>query len=439
LPNPYLSVHRRIRRNRRSWPKGLAVVLATVLAVPLVGPTLLWFMPAEGVASDKALASGLSAVGFRLAALVASAVLLKSYTDLVRGPDRAVLDVHPVQPGPLVAAIACRTTRETLYLPIAAMVLLLPVGLSGHWVAWAAGALLVLSGWSGALGVGFAVHLAAVWAAYSESLARFLDMVRGDNPRMQAALIYGPGVGLAVIGSAIGLASLGLEGALLGWMPGWAMLLLPPLVGVVVGSQVRRLAEAHYVRASLVLAEISAEWGGREEAEEAMRVYLEGLAVGRPELLRALRHGWRGLRSFGTGAWVLGLIAGAMAWSSGPQDRLVWVGAAAVLLVTAVAARMGENDPAWLDDALGVGPARVAMARAAVALLYAQGVVLPVAGVLLLQQGLAAWLLVLGLEALAVLGAAIGAISALQWRGRAVWAYGPAGLLVWAGFVRVLG
>ena len=65
---------------------------------------------------------------------------------------------------------------------------------------------------------------------------------------------------------------------------------------------------------------------------------------------------------------------------SGPGDVLVDVGAnvgaAAVLLITGVAARMGEGDPAWLEQSLGVRAGPVTAARAAVALLYAQGVIL---------------------------------------------------------------
>jgi hypothetical protein len=380
----------------------------------------------------------MSAVGFRLAAVVAGVVLLKSYSDLVRGPDRAVLDVHPVRPRALVVAIAWRTTLQTLYLPLVAAVLLGPVGLAGHWEAWAAGTGLAFSAWLGALGVGFAVHLGGVWAATSPGMSQLLDLVRGDNPRMQAALIYGPGVGLAATGMALAIASVGLEAALLGWGPGWALLAVPPAIGILAWSQVGRLAENHYVRASLVLAEIAGQWGSRDEPEQALSVYLEGVGARRPELLRALRQGWRRLRSYGTGAWVLGIIAGAMAWSSGPMGRSGLVGAAAVLVITAVAARMGEGDPAWLDDALGVRAGPVCLARATVALLYAQGVVLPLVLALVIHEGTDAWVVAAGLEAVAVVGALIGALSARWWRARAVWAYGPAGLLLWAGFVRLV-
>ena len=59
---------------------------------------------------------------------------------------------------------------------------------------------------------------------------------------MQAALIYGPGVGLAVTGIGLAVATVGLEAVLLGWAPGWAMLALPVGVGLAAWSQVGRLA-----------------------------------------------------------------------------------------------------------------------------------------------------------------------------------------------------
>ena len=83
--------------------------------------------------------AGLSAVGFRLAVLVAGAMCLHTYTDLVRGSDRPVLDPHPVQARALIEALAYRTAIERIYLPLIGAILLLPVGWVGHWGAFCAG------------------------------------------------------------------------------------------------------------------------------------------------------------------------------------------------------------------------------------------------------------------------------------------------------------
>ncbi len=258
MSNPYRSVHARQRQRaggRLSW---VLPLLAAALATPLAAPVLLGFLDA-GV-----IPVGLQGISLRLGALVAAAMALHTYTDLVRGPDRPVLDPHPVQPRLLLSAIAARTARERLYLPVMGSILLLPVGLAGHWLAWALGSAVVAGAWVAALGVGFAVHLGGVWAAMSPELAGLMNLVRGNNPRMQAALIYAPGVALAVVGVAVGMAASGAGGVLMGWTPGYALLAVPPAVGVMGWLVARPLADAWYVRATALLSEIDAQWAGLE-------------------------------------------------------------------------------------------------------------------------------------------------------------------------------
>jgi hypothetical protein len=438
VSNPYVQVHRRVRRNRGWRPTGLVTVGSAGLAVFLAGSQLLWFLPASGAMPSTAeLAAGLTSVAVRIAVLVACAVLLHSYTDLVRGPDRAVLDVHPIRPAALVTAIAWRTARTRSYLVLVGAILLLPLALRGDVVAWLGGTALVCSAWLGALGVGFAVHLGGVWAASSPGMARLLDALRGDNPRMQAALIYAPGVGLLVVGVTLAIGSFGLEAALRGWAWGWTWLLLSPAVGLVAWTRVPRMAERHYVRASLILAEVDGEWASRETADEPSHVYLERLGTGRPDLLRALRQGWRRLRLFGTAAWVVGIIAALVVWTDPQLDRWMWVGGGSVLFIAAVGARLADGDPIWLNKALGVPTGRVAASRTTVAWLYAQGVVLPLAVPAVVQHGLAAGPALLGLELLALVGAVLSVAAGVLWRDRALWAYGPTGMVLWAVFVRI--
>jgi hypothetical protein len=108
--------------------------------------------------------------------------------------------------------------------------------------------------------------------------------------------------------------------------------------------------------------------------------------------------------------------------------------AAAACLIAAIPTQLAEGDPQWLDEALGVRPFQVALARAWVAWLYAQGVLVPTALALLIRHGAAAIRLapVEGLTALCALAAAA---SAWRWGGRGVWVYAPvAGLLVAAAY-----
>jgi len=281
------------------------------------------------------------------------------------------------------------------------------------------------------------INLAAVWAAYSPGLAGLLDAVRGQNPRMQAALIYAPGVALALVGLAVEFGAIGLEAALTGWSLGWAWLVIPLIVGAVAWALVGTLADHFYVRASLLLAEVEGAWGQHDESVAAGAVYMERVARGRPELLRALRNGWRSQRLYATGGWIAGLVVAGMCWSD-PDTATVW-GAGAVVLIAAVAARLSEGDPLWLDDALGVSRLSVMWSRAIVAWVYTLGVWAPVGLVLAGRHGTDGLQVGLGLVVLSLVAAASSACTALLWHQRAIWAYGATGIVAWAGFVSVMG
>ena len=250
-----VQVHRRISRHTgfswRSW----VPVLAAVVVLPWETPSLLGFLPGPGEQVEiKLWAPALSNLVSRLANLIAAMVILHSYSDLVRGPDREVLDVHPVRATALVRAIALGTARARMYLPVMAAVLLAPVALSGHVQAYLGAVGVLIAARIGGLGVGFMVHLGGVWAAFSPRCAALLDALRGDNPRMQAALIYAPGVALLLVGLSVEFAAIGMELALTGWSTGWLWVGIPAGVGAVALPPLVR-AERFCV-ASLLLAEV---------------------------------------------------------------------------------------------------------------------------------------------------------------------------------------
>ncbi len=426
-PNPYRRVHALGRRRSRRWPVGALALLAAAAATPLARPVLLGFLDTGRIAD------GTEAIAFRLGALVASAMALHTYADLVRGPDRPVLDPHPVDARLLVTAIALRCARERAYLPAMAAVLLSPIALAGHTSAWLGGSAVVLCAWLSMLGVGFATHLAGVQAGLSPEVARLLDAIRGDTPRTQAALLYAPGVALLAVGVATGLSSSGVGAALAGLETGWAWLAIPLVLGLAGWTATRPLAEGTYVRATALLTEIDGMYAGVQGADTDDGVYLEGFARGRPELLRALRQGWRRLRLWPVGAWVLGLLGLLSAWARTEEapTRALALTAAAVLLISAVPTQLADGDPPWLDRALALDRWRVARARGAAAWLYCQpAIVLPAAGIAVRHEG--ALRFVLQTEALAALGAALASALALRWRGRGLWLFGPGGVLLWA-------
>ncbi len=437
MANPYIRVHRTIARHRGWQWYRLIPVLAAVAALPLVSDTWLGFLPKDSGVPPDAYAMALSVAVGRLANLIAAAVILASYSALVRGPDRAVLDVHPIRARELVTAIARSTVNTQLYLVGLAGVVLLPVAQVSGFSVYGAALLLVVSAWAGALGVGFLVHLGGVWAAYSERLEGVLDALRGDNPRMQAALIYAPGVALVMVGVGTEFGSMGLAAWLNGWTFGLLWLMIPAGLGLAAWLGVGSLANRYYVRASLLLAEVDGAWAHADESEHASRVYLQGLARKRPELLRALRNGWRAHRLFATGAWVLGFLVLVVSWND-PARAAFW-GAGAIVWVSGVAPKMASVDPRWLDDALGVRRSDVLVARAVVAVSYAMGVLGPVGVSLSIRHGGAGATVALGLLGLTIVTAVSGAWAAGAWRRHGQWAYSAIALVAWAGFVRVWG
>ncbi len=427
--NPYAAVFRAVaRREGGRWSAVLPVV-AALAAMPLARPVMMGFL------DQGRLASGTEGLALRMGALVAAAMAIHTYADLVRSADRPVLDAHPVAPRLLLRAVAARTARQRLSLPIAACIFLLPVGLEGSWTAWAGAAGVVFGAWLSMLGLGFTVHLGGVWAGMSPGLARLMDLVRGDNPRMQAALIYAPGVALAVVGMAVMWAAGGLAWALQGDPRGWAFLAIPPAVGLAGWVAAGPLAERQYVRATALLTEVDALGAATEDPEESRRVYLEWLAGDqRPALLRQLRNAWRAHRTWAFAAWLLGLSGALAGWSDDPDiaARIATTCGGAGLVIAALPTRLVLGDPAWLDAALGVRPRSVLLARATTGLLYAQGALLPAVLTGLFRHGAAAAPALLAVELLTALAALAAAALAARLRHRATLVYGPLAVLAWA-------
>ena len=378
---------------------------------------------------------GLEAVTLRLGALMAAAMALHTYTDLVRSPDRPVLDAHPVHPRQLLRAIALRTALQRSYLPVVGATLLAPIIPVAGWVPWLGGVGVVVGAWLAALGVGFAVHLGAVWAGFSDSLARLLDALRGDNPRMQAALIYAPGFALLVVVLSVAFSSGGLGRAVAGDPTGWPLLLVPLGVGAVGWGLTGPLADRYYVRATALLTEVDGLVAGASASDEDRLVYLEWLSRGRPEFLRQLRQGWRVHRSWAVGGWGLGVLGLLAAWSTEPgvAGRLFSVVGGSVLLYAILPPRLSAGDPRWLDDALGVSAAPVDRARAVVALAYAQGAVLPALAAGLLRHGTVVLPALLVVEAVSAMLIFASARLARRMGMRAAWVMGPVALVIWAG------
>lgn len=435
MASPYRRVHTLIASRQGGWLRAGVPVLAATLAGFLLQTTLFSFL----VEGDPA--RGAAGAALRVSMVVLGVLALRQYSDLVRGPDRAVLDCHPIQPRLLLRALARRSLVAQLPVLLAAIAVQAPVLLAGQGVAFAAGTALVTGTWLAGLTVPYGVYLGAVWAARSPSMEAMLEAARGDNAPMHAALIYAPGIVAAVVGFPLSQSALAMESIVGGWTAGWPWLLVLPGLAVAGLALALPLADRYYVSTTALLTEIDGQYAGVSEAEESRHVYLEWTASGRPELLRALRQASRRLWPYSVGAWTGGALAALAAWTEAGGETgwmLLLVTGGAVLVGTMPAA-LAAGDPPWLDKALGVSPIRVGTARATAAVLYAQGlVVLPLAA-LLIRGGPSALLPLLLAELLVAATAALSAVFAAQLGARAGWVVGPLALLTWAAALAVPG
>lgn len=366
--NPYRVALSRARRARGFDAVPLFALVGGASAAGLLQHSVFGFaagLPAHTPLAADAAASLVARIGL----LLGAGLTLGTYDIVVRGPDRAVLDLHPLLPGPWYAARITESARVRLPWLLAALGALWPLG-DARAIALCA---LVLAGsWFAGLGVGIGVNLAAPGVGLDPRFTAVLDTIRGMNPRLQAALLYAPGTalgiaGFGILGGAKGLA-ISLHGSL-------SPLLLAPwalgVAGIVLG---RRNAEAA-ARLPALLGEIDAAYAHADAPDEAHRVYLEWAVRFAPaplqlHLLRELRHTWRGQRAWATGAFGLAILGAFAGWAG-----QTWVAMALLAVVGTLGVRLTLADPPWLASSLGVPLAQVRAARS----LAVAGIAAPVA------------------------------------------------------------
>jgi hypothetical protein len=435
-PNPYRLADRRQRAARRRL-EGPAARLAFVL--PLVGALAAVWLGRDLYATllgggGAAFAAGFTGIVARIGLVLAATLALSTYGALVRGPDRGVIDLHPLLPGPWLAAKTEGLLRDRAGWLGIALVFLLPLYQQPD--AMALGALVLTGAWLAGLGAGLGVNLAAPGLATRPSLAGVFDAIRGANPRLQAALLYAPGVALALSGGATIAAAWG-AGRLLAGDPAGILPLATPLGVAVLGGVLAVRAAPSMAGIGAVLGEIEAAWAQVDTAEDPHAVYLEwtvrfapvGLRLG---LRKELRHLWRGHRGWVTGSWGLALLAGIAGWTSTPEGpgRLAQVCVGALAALGFVGVRLAAADPAWLDVFLPVPGRRTARAAALFACM--QVVILVGTSALAIRQGSAALGPLARAEGAAAVLAILAAVVGDRLRARGGIVYVPAALLVWA-------
>jgi hypothetical protein len=445
MSNPYARADARIRR-ARSREAGVATLLGAVVplvaaggALPLLSDSLYAFTRAPSFA---AYVDGATGVLVRVGIALAGALSMVTYADAVRGADRGVIDVHPLQAGPWLRARVRATLRARLGWLAVAAVLLIPLAWPGtgrgwRWDAYALALCATTGAWLAGVGIGFGVNLAAPAFAERPALAGVFDAIRGPNPRIQAALLYAPGVALALSGSAAVAGAYGASAVLAGAGFGW-MLLCVPVALAAFGFLLASRHAAERARLPALLGEIDAAHAAAESPDEARAVYLEWAvrfvpAWLRRELHKDLRQLWRAERPWVTGSWLLALVSGLAGWTSSPDAhaRSLVVAAGSVVVLGAVGVRLAVGNPAWLD-AWMPAPAR-RWSRAAAVLLLVQPVVLAAACALMVRHGLTEALSVwVRLESVAAVCAAVAGVAGESLRARGFVVYVPAGLLAWA-------
>lgn len=445
--NPFVTAWRTRRRHQREQRPltarlvGLALPFAAAgILVVLVRQLFLSFLDL----SPEVWPDGVTGISLRGGVLVIGLLAIDLYGAIVRGSDRAVLEIHPVDPGKVVWYETLRVAVERWWVVPLCALLLSPIALEGAPLLWLGGTT-VLAG-SAAVGLtgGALVNLLAIQISEDEQWAGFLDLIRGGNPRPQAAFIYAPGVALAGAGTVTLAAAEGLRIAADGHTLGLAALALPFAASALIAPAITPLAHKTWFRASVVIAEINARYAGLMDAEASRRVYLDWTVRFLPSptsryALKDLRHGWRARRFWITAAWLLGTAALAAGWSTVAHAplRAATIAIGGVFACGAIGVLLEQDEPPFLRVWLPSGGFSRFIARALVLTAWLQPLFWLPTAMVWLMHGPAA-LEVAGVLALSILLAVTTAVLSSQLRERALAAYVPVSAILGALMLGVL-
>jgi hypothetical protein len=379
---------------------------------------------------------GMEGALLRACVVVVGWMSIDVYGAIVRSPFRSKLDLWPVAADQVVRFELIRVAANRWWLVPLFGLLFYPVALEGAPGLWGFGLLILFGSWCLALSGSALVHLFAVEVAENPRYADLLDLLRGHNPRPQAAFIYAPGMVLLGMGGVLVMACRALKL----WHVGEGGIVFPLLLlyGLAALALVPLpvLARSNWFRASVVISEIDARYAALTEREDGLRVYLDWSIRYLPQSWRVyalndLRHGWRGRRTWISATWVVALLSFVGGWSAQAvaPERAAIVAIGGVWVCAAVAIRLEQDEPAFLRAWLPRGGIRQLGARFAVLASWLQPCVLGGALSTWLRAGVAEalWVVGVGYGAMALaIGAAV-MCGRLEKRGLAV--YGPVAAL----------
>ncbi|MEZ4319506.1 MAG: hypothetical protein R3F61_18465 [Myxococcota bacterium] len=411
----------RLRRKNRRAAEGASAWLGPLLGglvvlgllVPLMNRIFLTWVHGPADYAPIAMENLL----LRADIVVIGWIAIDLYSVLIRGGDRAVLAIWPVDPAGVVRFEVLRLARGRLFLIAGWAVLSAPI--ATQWpVLWALGVVQVAFTWVLALSASTLCTLLAVGMAEDPRAAPLLDALRGNNHRAQAAFLYAPGFVLLAVGAIVNGAAVGVSWLAAADPTGALLLGLPLVVGALAWLPVPSLARRSWFEAGTLMAEVDARYAVLEDREEALRVYLDWTVRFLPAdmaryALKDLRHGWRARRTWVMGAWLVGLASLVAAWTRDPSGpvRAASIAVVGCWVVASVGVLLEHDEPEFLASWLPPGGLPKWVGRAVVLVLWQQPTVWLGALAVAFRQGLGPAGGVLGVGELSIALASIAAVT----------------------------
>ena len=389
--NEYVHCHRYFLSLHRSRQPQKYLSYAIILTLLFCAPYLFPYIGSCFFYDDPFIK--MSTILFRYAVFLSAVTSFICYQDIIRDSIRVILDPYPIEGNEdLFWALIAHSISKTFPYCMAILFLFVPM-LSYRdefFLIWIYMVFFFLMVWISSLFVGYAVSLGAIFCAKSPNMQPYLNLIRGNNPREQAAFLYVPGVSLFCIGFSISFSSTALvyiaqsRGGVLTWL--W--FISPLFLGLISYVLSKQWMKTYYAAGSIVRNDIDAHWNilDRENQEGEDRIaYLEFLSSNSPELRRNLRQGWRELRIWAMGTWFLGFCFAFYCYHGEREFALQFVLLTAVL-VAGLPTQLQQGDPLWLETQLPLPQKNIHWSRSLVAILYAQGAIIPLLCVILIQN-----------------------------------------------------
>ena len=389
--NEYVHCHRYFLSLHRSRQPQKYLSYAITLTLLFCAPYLFPYIGSCFLKDDPFIL--MSTILFRYAVFLSAVTSFVCYQDIIRDSIRVILEPYPIEGNEdFFWALIVHTISKTFPYCLSVLLLFVPMlwYRDEYFIIWIYMAFFFLMVWISSVFVGYAVSLGAIFCAKSPSMQPYLDLIRGNNPRVQAAFLYVPGVSLFCIGFSISFSSTALvylvqtRGGVLMWI----FFVSPLVLGLISSILSKNWMKTYYAEGSIVRNDIDAHWNilDRENQEGEDRIaYLEFLSKNSPELKRNLRQGWREFRIWAMGTWLLGMFLAFYCYQ-GEREFALQLALLASIFIAGLPTQLQQGDPLWLETQLPLPQKNIHWSRSLVAIFYAQGAIIPLLCVILILQ-----------------------------------------------------